>query len=104
MERLSIQPLPAGNAADETTLEMLTASEDFVKRPDGTFRFASDTLDEWCLVGNATKVQPTLQRLNLESGGVVYWFSAIHTGKAVFEFKHSLPAVPSREYLFASVL
>lgn len=107
MERLSIQPTPSGNAVDSDTLHVLSLSEDFVRRDDGTFRFIDTSMDEWVLVEEATHRsprRPTVQRLNLDSGGVIFWYSAIHTGKALFEYKHNMSAVPSRHYMYAAVL
>ena len=106
MERLSnLQPLPAGIPVDSETERQLSQSSDFVRREDGSYRFAvGSPFCEWSLVGTSTKASPTIQALRLAEGGVVFWYSGIHTGEALFEYKRAMSAVPSRRYKFASVL
>lgn len=104
MESLSIQPAPAGNPVDAETEEALTRSGDFERRADGSYRFIRGVQNEWSLVGLPTTVVPTVQRLALSSGGTVFWYSAIHTGEALFEYKRGGASAPSRKHLFAAVL
>ena len=106
MERLSnLQPSPAGLPVDLETERQLSQSSDFVRREDGSYRFAvTSPFCEWSLVGPCTKASPTIQALKLAEGGVVFWYSGIHTGKALFEYKRTTSAVPSRKHKFASVL
>ena len=104
MESLSIiQPSPAGFPVDAETAEAIERSGEFTKRDDGTYRFERSTQEEWYLVGMPTGVRPTVQKLVLNDG-IIFWYSALHTGEALFEYKQSESAAPSRKHLFAATL
>mgnify|MGYP001216992550 CR=1 FL=1 len=104
MEQLSmIQPAPAGTAVDSETRAALESSGEFTKREDGSYRFVQSNQEEWSLIGLPNKVRPTVQKLVLPNG-VVFWYSAIHTGEALFEYKQNMSAVPSRKHMVAVTL
>ena len=94
MAPLATLSTPAGLPADEET-ERVLGTVGFKRRDDGTY-LSDEDQDGWRLVAEFNKQRPTIQVLHLCQGGVVFWHSGYHTGKAFFEYKSSPCGIPSR--------